>query len=57
LCHNLGDLSRGFLHFFMGESLSPILTFTGVRPPERHLLPLTPLVYHRPHQKSIFILD
>ena len=61
LYHNLGDLSRGFLKFFSRKFVSRMVGATQlprtVRPPEGSQLlggslPLTPLVYHRPHTKS-----
>lgn len=56
LYHTLGDLSRGFLHFFEQPRVK------GFPSPRRKLacpyrthslpLPLTSLVYHRQHRKS-----
>ena len=48
LYHNLGDLSRGFLYFFS----KTLITSSGALSSRLSLLPLTPIVYHRPHQKS-----
>ena len=63
LYHNLGDLSRGFLKFFSRKLRAGRLGHTQPLPTVRHLawvsqlprcsLPLTMIVYHRPHQKSI----
>ena len=62
LYHNLGDLSRGVLKLFSRKFVSRMVGSTQlprtVRPPEGsqllgESLPLTSLVYHRPHQKSI----
>ena len=62
LYHNLGGLSRGFLHFFSmtGTYQAFLRTFpyhrTQCRGPLGRgalYLPLTPIVYHRPHTKSI----
>ena len=61
LYHNLGGLSRGFLHFFSmtGTYQAFLRTFpyhrTQCRGPLGRgalYLPLTPIVYHRLHQKS-----
>lgn len=54
LYHNLGGLSRGFYIFFRG--LAPTLALFALTIWESLFhalsLPLTSLVYHKPHQKS-----
>ena len=61
LYHNFGDLSRGFLHFF--SSLRRWVSGSDRQIYQRSAgsdfggtpcapLPLTPIVYHRPHTKS-----
>ena len=55
LYHNLGDLSRGFYIFseFFSRAPTPVLHSQWQAFVYGYPLPLTPLVYHRQHQKSI----
>ena len=56
LYHAFGDLSRGFLHFlrtFFSKAPTPVLHSQWQAFVYGYPLPLTMIVYHRPHQKSI----